>query len=55
MVADWIHKDCGGIVESELGYSDAERDYYFPVCLTCHATLELKDCVKLTTVNSNAR
>jgi len=34
------HKVCGGIVESELYYSDADNDYYFPVCQRCMERLD---------------
>ena len=39
----FVHKVCGGPVERELMYSDAERDYYQAVCYRCEVSVELKD------------
>ena len=39
----WVHKVCGTEVESDLRYSDAENDYYFPVCSKCRCDIDMKD------------
>jgi hypothetical protein len=39
----WVHKVCGEPVDSELMYSDAEQDYYQPICNHCRVGLEMKD------------
>ena len=37
------HKNCGGLVNSELAYSDSDNDYYFPYCTKCQVGVELSD------------
>jgi hypothetical protein len=38
----WVHRNCGLEIESELGYSDADNDYYFPVC-PVHGSVDIRD------------
>jgi len=38
-----FHAKCGGTVESDLRYSDGDRDYYFQVCRKCQQCVDLKD------------
>lgn len=40
----WVHKICGTPVDSELRYSEQERDYYFTICQECQMDVEMKDC-----------
>jgi hypothetical protein len=42
----WVHRNCGGKVESILLYSDMEQDYYFPVCEKCQKKLEVSEMVQ---------
>lgn len=40
----WVHKECGGTVESELRYSDATDDYYFLYCSVCKKDVPVTEC-----------
>ena len=46
----WKHKNCGGQIQDELAYSDAENDYYFARCQKCGESPETKDREFLMTI-----
>lgn len=39
----WRHKNCGGMIQDDLWYSDADHDYHFPVCETCQSQVNPRD------------
>lgn len=42
-MSQWVHKVCGGPIDSELWASDSEQDYYMAVCRQCGCSVETKD------------